>query len=540
LTDVDDDGIEDLLYADAQWGEIHCYDVVTVTQKWEIDNPEHGVTNLVVKDTDEDGDLEILWGAGHTSTGPDYLFVYCVPTRQAEWQSIDINGPFRAIDVGDVDSDGRQEIVVASSQSESGYSDGIILIYDAETHELEWQGEAGMFGQLAWTGLHDIKIGDVDDDGEVEMTVATDRLRDGAIHVINGITHEVEQSYFYDDGCPMYSIVLTDVDNDGQTEIVAGCGQAYSSRPVYVYVIDGATGAVEWQSNNIEMFGSVIYALEVGDIDDDGVGEIVAANNYVFVFDGISHESWQGTRSGCYGLDLHDMDEDGIDDIIVGTDSGDIVAIDGQTYDEKFHVSASSSQIVGLRAADLNWNGDLHIVFAADALIWVYHVESAGVLWQSNTPGFSAGEYNNLVVSDYDADGIIEMLTGTNYTVNEFHETHLAPVPAIKAKLSGSGGSQLTVKVSLDPGSHGGEPADWWVAATTPYGIYWHTLKSGWVKSNRPVRAYGGPLFDLAPLTILERSDLPAGEYTFHFAVDNNMDNVLDATYVDSVRVQIE
>jgi len=121
-----------------------------------------------------------------------------------------------------------------------------------------------------------------------------------------------------------------------------------------------------------------------------------------------------------------------------------------------------------------------------------------------------------------------------------------APVPDIEA--NGSDGpleiSQvdlLTITISLDPGGYyDGYPADWWMAAATPFGLYWFTLDSGWVRSDAPVRVYGGPLFGLSPYSILEISGLPIGDYTFYFAVDDNMDGILNATYLNAASVSIQ
>ncbi len=100
-------------------------------------------------------------------------------------------------------------------------------------------------------------------------------------------------------------------------------------------------------------------------------------------------------------------------------------------------------------------------------------------------------------------------------------------------------GDSLTVTVALDPGSHTGENADWWVYATSPFGTYWYTLNSGWQSSNTPIRVYGGPLFNLSSYTVLNMSTLPLGDYTFNFAVDDNRDSIQDNTYKDSVLVTV-
>ena len=421
VTDVDNDGIDEVLYGDGQWGAIHCYNAVTQTEKWSIDNPEHGVTNIAVFDTDGDGDLEILWGAGASSTGEDHLYIHGIPTKALEWQSQHLDGPFHALDVGDVDADGQNEIVFASFSSNSGYDDGIISIYDAATYELKWQSTSYMFGRYAWTGIHDLKIADVDDDGEQEIVVATDRLYDGAIYIINGTTHVMEKSYFYDEGAPIYSLAIADVDNDGHTEIIAGGGREHTGAPgVYVYIINGSTGAVEWKSISLGAYWSEVYALEVDDVDGDGVPEIVAINSSIFIIDGISHQQWQSTLTGCYGLDLADIDGDNRKEVIVGTSSGRIIALDGQSHAEELNALVSPSSIVGLRAYDIDRRGRVEIIFGSGGRLNTYSIDDSLLLWQSEVLGSTAGDFNAIVVSNIDSDAFTEIVIGTSYSVIVF------------------------------------------------------------------------------------------------------------------------
>ncbi len=439
VTDVDNDGIEEVIYGDGQWGEIHAYDAVTVTQKWQIDNPDHGVTDLAVFDTDSDGELEILWGAGASSTGADHLFVYGIPALSPEWQSQHIDGPFPAIDVDDIDNDGQQEIVFASFESDSGYSDGTLFIYDATTKALEWQSPTDMFGGHAWTGIHDLKIGDVDDDGTKEIVVGTDRLYDGAVYVIDGQSKEIEQSYFYDDGAPIYSIDIADVDNDGQTEIIAGGGREHTGAPgVYVYAINGSSGVVEWKSISLGDYWSDIHVVQVGNIDNDDAPEIVALKDNIFVFDGISHQQWQSSIGGYSSLDLHDIDNDGKEEIIVGTDQGNIAFINGETFEEEFNLNVSSSPIVSLQAQDINQDGTVELTYTSSAALGVYSLEESSLLWQSEPLGASAGNDNSLMVSDIDSDGSTEILVGTDYAVIEFEVVGNAP-PVLDLNGSASG-----------------------------------------------------------------------------------------------------
>jgi hypothetical protein len=48
------------------------------------------------------------------------------------------------------------------------------------------------------------------------------------------------------------------------------------------------------------------------------------------------------------------------------------------------------------------------------------------------------------------------------------------------------------------------------------------------------------PLFDLSSLFEVLNMTLPVGGYTFYFAVDDNADRVPDATWLDSVEVNVQ
>jgi murein tripeptide amidase MpaA len=103
-------------------------------------------------------------------------------------------------------------------------------------------------------------------------------------------------------------------------------------------------------------------------------------------------------------------------------------------------------------------------------------------------------------------------------------------------------GTYLNVTIALDLGSYTGVEADWWVAAASPFGRYWYTLDRGWVRSDDPIRVYGGTLFNLSPYDVLNSTGLPTGKYAFYFGVDLLSDGSLDygQLYYDRVDVTIE
>ncbi len=276
IANVDADPEVEILYGDAQHGSLHVLDAATGIEDFSISNSSSGISGIAVVDSDADGVLEILWGNGSYTTGSDYFNVYAADTQLLEFSSIDTDGPFKAIDIGDVDGDGSDEIVIISDGSNSGYDDGVMFIYDANTLALEWQSSTRLFNDNAWTGIHDVAIGDVDNNGTKEIVVATDDLYDGTIYVLDGTTRAIIATYTLEDGSPIYALAIADVDNDGENEIIAGGGMEHTgSTGTKIYVLDGATGNLEWQSVSLATWTDT-YGLEVADIDGDGVKEIVA------------------------------------------------------------------------------------------------------------------------------------------------------------------------------------------------------------------------------------------------------------------------
>ena len=134
-----------------------------------------------------------------------------------------------------------------------------------------------------------------------------------------------------------------------------------------------------------------------------------------------------------------------------------------------------------------------------------------------------------------------------NNGVGDACEPSLDPVPDIKANgfdgpLFIAFGTSLQVDVSLNASGAVGQAADWWLVAEAPDGRYWYDISGIWVKSAVPIPTYTGPLFELAPMSVLNTSNLPVGIYRINFGVDTNANGALDfdVLLVDAVVVTIQ
>lgn len=295
VANVDSDAAPELLIGDGQWGQIHAYNMATQTQKWQINNPNHGVTNIGVGDVDGDGALEVLWGAGATSSGADNLYIASAQTQALKWTSIALDGPFLSPAIGDLDGDGKLELVTCSFESESGYGSGRILVFDLATRTLR-AISAPVSSNSAWTGVHDLRLRDVDGDGKPEILIGTDYLYDGVIEVY-GFNADNTFTLKWTNptppsGMPFNQVDAADIDGDGQMEIIAGNYKEHTgAEGVFIHVYDYATKALEWRSANLTTSWSGIGRMIIGDFNGDSHLEIAAMvpDTKISVFDGVTH-----------------------------------------------------------------------------------------------------------------------------------------------------------------------------------------------------------------------------------------------------------
>ena len=425
IADATGDSHPEILYGDGQWGSIHAIDGLSHQELWEITNPEHGTTRIAVGDVDQDGQLEVLWGAGHTSTGADYLYVAGATSRAIEWKSTDLDGPMYAVDYGDVDDDGRIEIVAVSYTSQSGYKDGVIQIFDAETHDLEWQS-ADLPGIIAWSGVRSVRIGDVDQDGQTEFVIATADTYDGLIQIYNGSTHELERQSVELSGTSLTALELGDVDGDGQIEIVAGQEhETTAAAGIQLVVFDGSTAAVEWQSTTLDTGYLVIYDVLLADIDWDGQVEIAASvrGGDVFIFNGKTHVLEYQIDTQAYAIESADLDGDGMPSLLVGRDYGSVEIYNGKWHTLEATYYFSSKPIACLKMADLDQDQTPEWLVCSGDALRVYS-KVGELLWQSRdlTVSSSLGGFNQIPVGQMDDDTAIEILVGSVDALYQFDQ----------------------------------------------------------------------------------------------------------------------
>lgn len=156
----------------------------------------------------------------------------------------------------------------------------------------------------------------------------------------------------------------------------------------------------------------------------------------------------------------------------------------------------------------------------------------------SNQPFYGQdGDFN---INEIFYTGSGERLVDAVYKVDAFSPAIIekqsvipaSPTPDVKVngqdgQITVLAGISVSITASLATGDQNGYLADWWLAYSTPWGLYSLT-SDGWVSGINLLAQY--PLFSVSPVNIFNRS-FPAGDYTFFFIVDMSPNGYFDSPY---------
>jgi hypothetical protein len=283
---------------------------------------------------------------------------------------------------------------------------------------------------------------------------------------------------------------LTDDDQNGEIDLcdvpdIVVVATAFPNT-AHIYVLDGATGTLHFQIPTVVSW-SITPAI--GDIDDDGLPEIVAAigpgfggPSYMIAFehDGAvkwtSNAPWLHSQGG--SIALADLDNDGDVEIM-----GDTIVLDhlGATV---FVAPAQVNppQNTAVTAADLDGDGDLEIVLGQSA----YHHTGALVYANASvTAGFPQ-------VGNLDADPQPEILVSSDSGV-----TVLEHDGTIKYLNAQPGGTFPAFRPAAIHDFDGDDVAEFAVSSSSVYSIYETTPSVLWSAPVTDASGWsGGTAFD--------------------------------------------
>ena len=451
VADTDRNGRADLLIAEvghpADRGHVVVYEGATgnVMVQIPLEATSFGPEGINAGDFDGDGRIEIAVDLSRPQSEPNRLHIYDAVTGQQEWQSVEENPPMRTVAMGDPDSDGTLEIIVAPAGL-PGEGDIRLYAYDAATFAPRWMTPLPLLPTPGTGQIKALAIADIDADGHREILVGTSRNGTAHVWVIDGTTRQLIR------GIPLPSatsstvsaLAVADVNRDGDVEIVVGTQPDTTAAYGRVALLDPASGAetILYSSTGYSAF-SEILALSTWE-HADGADIAFVDNRTQTQGSRVAFRHRNGGQtqiaatSQALGMALLDSHGDAEPEIVTGRRDGSIEVIDSQSFASLASARVCDKPIHAVTANRLPGARRGEVFFACEDRIGAIDVLTGEFRILTHAVGYQVGISNGLFVtgtSSNDARVTASMIAGVR---------HFAPAAAVIPALIPSSGAAVT------------------------------------------------------------------------------------------------
>lgn len=387
-----------------------------------------GLLDLVLANNSSSPGLKIYPGDGNggfTDAGP----------------SIGGSGSFdMSLGIDDFDGNGHLDLVVFGGSVEGMYlGDGTGgFSTKGNTLDLELQDTVS------------IAVGDVDNDGSPDVV-----LPQKSTTVSNHVYLNSPGTGFDDQGLDLipifatetHALKLADVDGDGDLDVVTG--RLGDTDAIYINQFDGEFDLFQSPTFNAAFFdgpnpiassGTNTTALDLGDVDGDGILDLVTGDingpKKLFLGNGTGGFVYQGdfgTAEGDSNVDIRlaDIDDDGDLDVLVAN-------LDGFGRHNRFYLNdgagnfpASGMSIgsevedsSGIAVGDIDGDGNMDVVVAnfGSAPNRLYLGDGDGAFSASGTAiGTTHYDTRAIELHDFDGDGDLDVIAGNRNHVDRVY-----------------------------------------------------------------------------------------------------------------------
>lgn len=451
--DVDNDGITEMIFSanyngwdDRTFWYVLEYDPVHSDYKQVFISPatDYGafISVIEVLDTDNDGTPEVAVGfeTGRVEIWNALNFglekVFYLPNEDEYWRTV------KSITVADADNDGEPELLCTSGDVtfffkwNSYQLDRVIykgpdrlrcgnvntdpLIEMVFSNGEVWQlkpgsnapDQIGIISYLPgyWERLT-LQLEDVDNDQMAEI-VFTDGAR---LRVIDGDTFLSKFSYSFEDD--ITAVATGDVDGDGIMEVVAAEADQGTMR---CFEMDGTE---IWTIDNS---GDAVSCITIGDLDNDGGNEMMWGTGYRVTDDDFLHvcalpglqEEWESAvwQIPYAAVEIGDVDGDGWKELISMDSDGEYMTIfDAVTKEVEWRSPYMFTYNMNdIKLFDIDNDGATEIIICGERVKSINGIthETESSFYTENYSG-----YRWLEIADIDRNGTNEYIISTGYNV---------------------------------------------------------------------------------------------------------------------------
>jgi len=390
-------------------------------------------SKIVFGDVDNDGDLDLLCGDGYFypatlflnrwTEGDTAVFNY-EPDRVFERTSC------TTLALGDLDGDGDLDLVTT-------YIDTCIVNMNRFNEGSHWQ--TAIFDDMpAWmhvvsTTLRNVVLGDVDKDGDLDIHICTGLGEPSRLFLNTGGPEifEFSPTWEFDDGFDTHDLVLGDVDNDGDLDLLSVNNLANQGANLYL----NQSPVIAESPSEPMILTENTWSLDLGDINSDGHTDLVCGNDGLSrlylgspllpdLFSPISQWNNQYPATTRYVV-LFDVTGDGNLDLVCGNyfEANTMFTNTGESFSAlPAWFSDHTEPTTSLAFGDVDGDGDPDLVCGNfGAPIRLYR-NSGGVL-ESFSSWNAGASYSTRSVDlgDVDGDGYLDLVCGNEGQANTLY-----------------------------------------------------------------------------------------------------------------------